>query len=104
MEASVGMSAEYHVAGRICSAVVGVGGKVVEKLVDGFGSGFSGSGLMGAQGTESGKELVVNSACVVKEGANDALASLDAFGGERRTVVFIVGELGEMAVDNTWCL
>ena len=46
------------------------------------------------------KELVVNSACIVEEGVNDALDSFDAFGGEQRTVGFVVGELGELAVDN----
>ena len=58
VEAGVGVSAEYHVAAAICGAVVRVGGKVVDKLVDGFGGGFSGSGLLGAHGAGSGKELV----------------------------------------------
>ncbi len=48
VEASVSVSAEYHVTAAICGAIIRVGGKVVKKLVDGFGSGFSGSGLLGA--------------------------------------------------------
>ncbi len=38
--------------------------------------------------------------CIVEEGANDALDSFDVFGGERRTVGFLVGNLGDLAVDN----
>ncbi len=48
VDASVGVGAEYHVTAAICGAVVRVGGKVVKKPVNGFGSGFSGSGLLGA--------------------------------------------------------
>jgi hypothetical protein len=68
--------------------------------VDGFGSGFSGSGLLVAQGAESGKKSVVNSSCVVEKGANDALDSFNTFVGEWRTVGFVVGELGDLAVDD----
>jgi hypothetical protein len=100
VKTGVGMSAEYHVAGTVCGAVVGVGGKEVEKLVDCFGGGLGGSGLLGAQCAESSKELLVNCACIVEEGTDDALDSLDACFGEWRTVGFIVGELGELSVDN----
>ena len=55
VEAGVGVSTECHVAAGICGAVVRVGGEVVEELVDGFSGGFSGSGLLGAQGAESDK-------------------------------------------------
>ncbi len=55
---------------------------------------------MGTQGAESGKELVVDCVCVVEESADDALNSLDAFCGERRTVGFIMDELSGLAVDN----
>ncbi len=97
-EASIGMGAEYHVTAVICGAIVRVGGEVVKKLVDGVGSGFSGSGLLGAQGDESGKELVVDSSWVVEKGANGALDSFDAFVGEQRTVGFVLGNLGDLAV------
>ncbi len=100
VKTGIGMSAEYHVAGAVCGAVIRVGGKVVKKLVNCFGGGLSGSGLLGAQCAESGKELVVNCACIVEEGANDALDSLDACLGERRTVGFVMGELGELSVDH----
>ncbi len=100
VKASIGMGAEYHVTATICDTIVRVGGEVIKKLVDGFGSGFSGSGLLGAQGAESGKKFVVKSSCVVENGADDALHSFDTFVGERRTVGFVVGDLGDLAVDN----
>ncbi len=100
VEASISVGAEYHVTAVICGAIVRVGGKVLKKLVDGFDSGFSGSGLLGAQGAESGKKFVVDSSCVVEKGADDALDSFDTDVGERRTVGFIVGNLGDLAVDN----
>jgi hypothetical protein len=46
MKASIGVSAEYHVARTICGAVVWVGGQVVKKLVYGIIGGFGGSGLL----------------------------------------------------------
>ena len=55
---------------------------------------------MGAQGAESGKKFVVHSSCVVKKGADDALDSFDTFVGEQRTVGFVAGNLGDLAVDN----
>ncbi len=42
------MSAENHVAGVICGAVVWVSGQVVEELVHGNVGDFSGCGLLGA--------------------------------------------------------
>ncbi len=100
VEASIGVGTEYHVTAAICGAIVRDGGKVVKELVDGFGSNIGGSGLLGAQGAEGGKELVVDSWCVVEKGADDALDSFDAFIGKRRTVGFVVGSLGDLAVDD----
>ncbi len=100
VEASNCVGAEYHVTAVICCAIVRVGGEVIKKLVDSFGSGFSGNGLLGAQGAESGKKFVVDSLCIVEKGANDALDSFDTIVGERRTVGFVVGDLGDLAVDN----
>ncbi len=85
------MSAENHVAGAICGAVVWVRGQVVEELVHGNIGGFSGCSLLGAQGAERGKEFVVNSTCIVKESANNALNSFDTFCGERRAVGINMG-------------
>ena len=100
VESSIGVDAEYHVTAAICGAIVRVGGEVIKKLADGFGSGFSGSGLLGTQGAESGKKFVVDSLCVVEKGADDALDSFDTVVGERGTVWFGVGDLGALAVDN----
>ncbi len=86
MKAGIGMSAENHVAGTICGAVVGVRGQVVEKLVHGNICGISGCGLLGTEGAKSGKEFVIDSTCVVEESTNDALIFFDTFCGERRAV------------------
>ncbi len=67
MKAGVGMSAENHVAGAICGAVVGVRSQIVEKLVHGNIGGFSGCGLLGTESVEAGKEFVVDSMCVVED-------------------------------------
>jgi hypothetical protein len=81
VKAGVGVSAENHVASAICGAVVGVCCQVVEKLVHVNIGGFSGCGLLGTQGTEGGKEFVVNCMCIVEESTNDALNSFDTFCG-----------------------
>ncbi len=38
--------------------------------------------------------------CVVEKGADDALDPFDTFVGERGTVWFVVGDLGDLAVDD----
>jgi hypothetical protein len=97
MKASIGVSTENHVAGMICGAVIWVRGQVVKELVHGNIGGFSGCGLLRAQGAEGGKEFVVNSACIVEEHANDALSSVDTFCGERRAVGIDMGYLCGLA-------
>ncbi len=91
MKASIGVSAENHVAGVICGAIIWVHGQLVEELVHGNIGGFSGCGPLGAQCAEGGKEFVVDSTCVVEESANDALNSFDTFCGERRAVGIDMG-------------
>ena len=56
--------------------------------------------MLGAQGAESGKKFVVDSSCIVQKGADDALNSFDTFVGEWRTVGFVVGNLGDLAIDH----
>jgi hypothetical protein len=85
------VSAEYHAASAICGAIVRVCGQVVKKLVHGNIGSFGGSGLLGTQGAEGGKELVVNFTCIVEESTNDALNSLDTFCRERRAVGIDMG-------------
>ncbi len=91
MKAGIGVSAENHVTGAICGAVVWVHCQVVEELVHGSIGGFSGCGLLGAQGAKGGKEFVVNSVCVVEESTNNALNFFDTFCGERRAVGMDMG-------------
>ncbi len=91
MKAGISVSAEKHVTGTICGAIVGVHGQVVKKLVHGNIGGFSGCGLLGTEGAEGGNEFVVDSTCVVEESTNDALNSFDTFCGERRALGINVG-------------
>ena len=63
-ESIVGVAGKDHVTGAISDAVIGVGGKVVKKLVDFSGSVFSGGRLFGADDTECNEEFVVKSATI----------------------------------------
>jgi hypothetical protein len=85
------VSAENHIVGTICGAIVWVRGQVVKELVHGNIGGFSGCGLLGAQGAEGSKEFAVDSTCIVEESANDALNSFDTFCGERKAVGIDMG-------------
>ena len=71
VEPCIGVGGEDHVAGAVCDTIVGIGSTVVKELVDvdgvSSGSGFSGTGLLRADGAEGNKELVVNGTGVVEE-------------------------------------
>jgi hypothetical protein len=56
------------------------------------------------QGAKSGKELVVDCACILEESTNDALNPPDTFCGERRAVGFHMGELDGLAENNSTML
>ena len=77
-ETSVGVASKQHVTGAVSNAVVGVGGDVVEELVNGRAGGFSGRSLLGVYGAEGNEELIVDGAAVPEEGANNALDTFDA--------------------------
>ena len=64
--AGIGVSCQYHVACSVCGAVVGVGGDVVEELVDACVGVLCGGGLLGADGAEGAEELRVNGPGVVE--------------------------------------
>jgi len=99
--AGIGVSCQYHVACGVCGAVVGVGGDVVEELVDACGGVMCGGGLLGADGAEGAKELWVDGPGIVEEGAHDALDSLDAGFGEGWACVDVGGlVLGFGTVDD----
>ncbi len=67
MKTGAGVSAEDHVASLTFGAIIRVHGQVVKELVHGNIGGYSGSGLLGTQGAEGGKELVVNCTYIVEE-------------------------------------
>ena len=76
-EAGVGVASKQHVAGAVSDAVVGVGGDIVKELVNGRVGGFSGRCLLGADGAEDHKELIVDGVAVPEEGTDNALDTFD---------------------------
>ena len=61
----VGVGGEYHGAGSVEDAVVGVGGEVVEELIEvGLGE-LGGCGLCGSKVAEGNGELVVYCAPII---------------------------------------
>ena len=90
---SVSVGGSNHLAGSIDNAIVGIGGYIVEELVDGERGGFGGGGLFGADGVHGNQELVVDSAAVEEQSANDALDASYAGFVERRTGVDLGSKL-----------
>ena len=87
------MGGEDHVAGAVEDAVFGVGSEVVEEL-DKFSIGeFGVCGLGGAKFAEGDKELVVDCATVIGEGAEDVL---DVFEADVVNFGAGVGQVGEL--------
>lgn len=85
-KAGVGMCRQYHGASLVSDAVIGVGGNIVEQLVNSGCRGCGGRGLLGADGAERGKQLVIDGPGIVEKGTNDAL---NAFNVLRREYGFI---------------
>ena len=56
---------------------MGRGGNIVRELADDGRCVFRGGSLLGAVDTEGNDELVVHIACILEEGANDALDPFD---------------------------
>ena len=78
---SIRVGREDHVAGSVGDAIIGIGGAVVQELVD-FVVGAAGGGrLFGADVAESMEEFVVYGTGIVEEGADNALDALDVRGG-----------------------
>ena len=72
------MGSEYHIAGAVDNAVVGVSSKVVTELAKvGIGE-FGGCGLGGAKFDEDKEDIVVDCATIIEEGADDGLESFEA--------------------------
>ncbi len=71
------MGGEDHGAGPIRYPVAGVCCDIIKELVNSCCGVLSSLCLLGADGTEGSKELVINSAGIIEEGTNDALYSFD---------------------------
>lgn len=85
-KAGVRMCRQDHGASLVSDAVIGVGGNIVEQLVNSGCRGFGGSGLLGADGAERGEQLVIDGPGIVEKRTNDAL---NAFNVLRREYGFI---------------
>ena len=66
--------------------VIGVGGNIVEQLMNSGCRGCGGRGLLGADGAERGKQFVVDGPGIVEKGTDD---TLNAFNVLRREYGFI---------------
>ena len=78
VEPSIGVSSKNHVTHAIVYAVIGVGGYVIKELV-GYSVGeLSDSILLATNITEANKEIFVNCASIVEEGAKNSLGIFDA--------------------------
>ena len=77
-ESGVGVAGKDHVAGAIHDAAVGVGGNLVEKLVDCSSIVFGGGRLSCADGTDCYNNFVVDVMAITDQTADDALDALDA--------------------------
>ncbi len=79
------MGSEGHVTGIEDGTIVWVSGNIIKEYFDRGGCVFGGDGLLRTNGAEGNKKFVVNGPCIVEEGANDGLNTLDAgvveFGG-----------------------
>ena len=62
-----------HVAGVVADGGIGVGGDVVEDLVDGFFCSGCCGGLFGGDCVECDEHCAVDCSCVIEEGSDDAL-------------------------------
>ena len=71
------MGSQDHGTGTVGDAIGRVRADVVEELGYRTVGVLSGLGLLGADGAEGGKELVVNRTRVVEEGSDDALDAFD---------------------------
>lgn len=80
----IAVDVKDHVGGTESDFGVGVGGTVVEELVDGEIGVFCGFCLFVGNGAEGHQEGDVHTAGVVEDGANDLLDSSDAFFVEAR--------------------
>jgi len=72
IESGVEVSTENHFACVVGGAVVGIGGAVIEEMVDCLFCGFSGVSLASGDGVEGVQNFVVNCTGIVEEGSNDA--------------------------------
>ena len=86
-EAGIGVCQEDHVAGPVGDAIIRVCRHLIEELRDVFFGLLCGFGLLGADGTEGGKQFIVDLSCIVEERSDYALDPFDAVVIQRWAVV-----------------
>ena len=74
------MGCQNHGAGSETYTIVGIGGDVIQKLVEGIACGLCSCGLLCTYGAEGHKEFVVDCTCIVQERANNTLDAFDVGG------------------------
>ena len=77
------MCGQDHVARSVKDTVVGVGGTVIEELVDGVVCRQRCRGLLRANSAESNEEFVIHRAANTEECADNLLNTLDTRGVKR---------------------
>ena len=67
------MHRQDHISGVVSDDGVGVGGGVVEELMDFFPCVLCGGGLLCCEGPKCSEHRQIGGACIVEENANDIL-------------------------------
>ena len=75
-ETGIRVRHQDQVACMVCGAIVGVGGHIVEHLVDCISCVFCSFGLLGSDSTECCEQFVVNCSGIVEKGSDNILEVL----------------------------
>ena len=74
-----------HVAGSIENVIIGVGGNIIEELIDGQRGCFSVGCVFGADRADGDQEIVIHRSSIKENGINDALDAFNTGVVKRRT-------------------
>ena len=99
-KACIRMSGKDHGTGTISDSISRICCNIVEELVDSYGGVLSGMCLLGADGTECGKEFVIHRAGIIEESTDNTLDSLDTFVVEGGGSVLVREKLVSSAIND----
>ena len=99
----VTVCSQDHVTGTKHNAIVRVGVTIIEEVINSLRRRYSGSRLLGTNGTESDDYFFVDITGIVKESSNDSLHATDNFVVKVRAGVLIwglllIGPVGDFTV------